>query len=330
MNSKEPAIQNPAGRAAAPWRVGIVGTFVCDTIVFLSGDSVESIGGLYHTSAYLAHLLGQNLRVRPLCHVGEDFYDEVCEALRRFPNCELHHVRRLPRANTQVRLVYRSLDTRDEITSAPMPPVTADEVAVLGDCDAVLVNMITGVDIELSALRALRRRSRALLYLDLHSLALGIDTGGKRYYRPVPQWRDWLAAVDIVQMNEGEAATLAELGDDFTLARLKAFGERIVEDGLRVCNITLAAQGSLLVHRDGNSVRMRHCPAQPVASVVDIIGCGDAFGAAFVAKYLAGRDVEAAAHFANRVAGLNCTFTGSLTSQHYHQHIEPYLRNHTA
>lgn len=313
-----------------PFKVGIVGTFIRDTIVPLSGEKVESIGGLYHTSAYLAHLLDEGaLRVRPLCHVGADFYDTVCEALDRFPGFELTYVKRLPMANTRVRLIYRSRDTRDEITSAPMPPVTKDEIPVLNECDAVLINLITGIDIEVSALRSLRQRSQALIYLDLHSLALGIDTNGKRYYRAVPAWRQWIEAIDILQVNEREAATLAGLGDHFTVEQLESFARQIVEEGLSICNITLAAQGSLLVYREGSAARVVYCPALEVSPTVDIIGCGDAFGAAFVAKYLAEGDAARAAYFANRVAGLNCTFMGSLTAERFRHHIEPHLRNHT-
>ena len=310
-----------------PSRIGIVGTFIRDTIVPMSGETVESIGGLYHTSAYLAHLLGDGQRVRPVCNLGEDFFDTVYHALGNFPNFELSFIKRLPMANTQVRLIYRSRETRDEITSAPMPPLTEEEIAPLVDCEAVLINLITGRDIELAALRALRRRSRALIYLDLHSLALGIDVHGKRYYREVPAWRQWFEAMDILQINEREAATLAGLDDEVTTKQFEAFGRQMVSDGLGICNITLASRGSLLVYRDGNSVHTLHCPPYQVSPVVDIIGCGDAFGAAFVAKYLVERDAVKAAHFANCIAGLNCTFMGSLTPERFRHYIEPHLRN---
>jgi len=304
--------------------IGIVGTFIRDTIIPLSGPPVESIGGLYHTSAYLALLLGKENRVRLVCNMGEDFYENVCATLGRFSNFELSFVKRLSMANTQVRLIYRSSETRDEITSEPMPPVLVEDIAPLVDCDVVLINLITGRDIELAAVRALRQQTRALIYLDLHSLALGIDANGKRYYREVPTWRRWIESVDVLQVNEREAATLAGHGV-LSLPELETFARRVVDEGLRICHITLASRGSLLVYRDGNAVRSLHCPPQKISQVIDIIGCGDAFGAAFITDYLSSKDPASAAHFANRIAGLNCTFMGSLTIERFHQYIEPHL-----
>lgn len=304
--------------------IGVVGTFIRDTIVPLSGPPVESIGGLYHTSAYLAHLLGNGKQVRPVCNVGEDFYDAVCAALGRFSNVELSFVKCLPVANTQVRLIYRGPESRDEITSAPMPPVGTGDISALADCDIVLINLITGRDLELAAVRALREQTRALIYLDLHSLALGIDANGKRYYREVPAWRQWIEAIDVLQVNEREAATLAG-HDELSLPEIENFARRLVGDGLSICNVTLASRGSLLVYREGGVARAVSCPPQKISKVVDIIGCGDAFGAAFVAEYLLTMDPASAAHFANHIAGLNCTFLGSLTPEHFHRYIEPHL-----
>jgi sugar/nucleoside kinase (ribokinase family) len=68
-----------------------------------------------------------------------------------------------------------------------------------------------------------------------------------------------------------------------------------------------------------------HCQPLAIAQVVDIIGCGDAFGAAFVAHFLRTKNFSAATRFANKVAGLNCTFMGSLTPEIYRQFVKPHL-----
>ena len=56
-------------------------------------------------------------------------------------------------------------------------------------------------------------------------------------------------------------------------------------------------------------------PAASVGTPVDIIGCGDAFGAGFLTHFLEHGDHVAAARFANVVAALNTTFIGSLTPE---------------
>jgi sugar/nucleoside kinase (ribokinase family) len=207
-----------------------------------------------------------------------------------------------------------------------MPPITAAEIAAVAECDAVLVNLISGDDVTLEALAGLRKsRPSPLIYLDLHSLALGIDATGRRYYRAIPDWREWLAACHILQMNEREAATLAGCQDQFTREELLSFGKDLAGELVTACHITLGGAGSLLFYRQGGGVRYEHCQPYEVPQVADIIGCGDAFGAAFLAHFLRAENFSAATHFANRVAGLNCTFMGSLTPEIFQTVIKPQL-----
>jgi sugar/nucleoside kinase (ribokinase family) len=308
-------------------RIGVIGTFIRDTIVTLDGRMVESIGGLYHTMAYLACLIEADTLVQPLCYVGNDFYETVRDALKRLStNILFDGLLRVPQPNTQVTLTYRSRETRDEITSATMPPIGAAEIAAIAECDAVLVNLISGDDVTLEALAALRKsRPSPLIYLDLHSLALGIDTTGKRYYRAIPNWREWLAACNILQVNEGEAATLAGEKGQCTHADLLSFGKYLAGELVTACHITLGSNGSLLFYRHAGGVRYEHCRPYDVPQVVDIIGCGDAFGAAFLAHFLRMPDFSTATHFANRVAALNCTYMGSLIPEIFQNVVKPQL-----
>jgi sugar/nucleoside kinase (ribokinase family) len=314
-----------------PKRIGVIGTFIRDTIVTLDGCEVESIGGLYHALAYLANLVDSETLVQPLCHVGEDFYITVRNALAQFGAPILFDlIHEVPQLNTQVKLIYRTTETRDEITSTPMLPITAAEIAALADCEAVLVNLITGVDVALEALLALRHASHPpLIYLDLHSLALGIDAAGKRYYRKIPHRQDWLAACDILQMNEREAVTLAGLREPFSRRDLVEFGKQLVGDSrfVEACHITLGSEGSLLFYRNRKRIYHEHCQPLPISQVVDIIGCGDAFGAAFLTHFLMTKNLPAATHFANKIAGLNCTFMGSLTPEAYRLFVQPYIED---
>jgi sugar/nucleoside kinase (ribokinase family) len=308
-------------------RIGVIGTFIRDTIVTLDGRKVESIGGLYHTMAYLACLAEADAIVQPLCHVGDDFYETVRDALKRLSaNILFDSMRRVSQPNTQVTLTYRSREMRDEVTSATMPPITAAEIATAAECDAVLINLISGDDVTLEALTGLRKsRPSPLIYLDLHSLALGIDATGKRYYRAIPDWREWLAACHILQVNEWEAATLAGCQEQFTREELLSFGKELAAELVTACHITLGSNGSLLFYRHEGDVRYEHCQPCEVPQVADVIGCGDAFGAAFLAHFLRKQDFSAATHFANKVAGLNCTFMGSLTPEIFQKVVKPQL-----
>lgn len=310
-----------------PQRIGVIGTFIRDTIVTLDGKTVESIGGLYHTLAYLAHLADATTEIQPLGFVGADFYGTIQKTLTQFnKKIVFKHLYRVPQPNTQVTLTYLTPETREEITTPAMPPITSREIVALAGCDAVLANLITGSDIAWEALKTLRKSTPSpLIYLDLHSLALGIDISGKRFYRPIPDSADWVAACHILQLNEREAATLAGFDETATYEDLVKFGRSLAAGSLLACHITLGSAGSLLFYREHNAVRHEHVPPAPVAPVVDIIGCGDAFGAAFLTHFMKSKNFSAATHFANRVAGLNGTFVGSLTPEIFRHVIKPQL-----
>ncbi len=316
-----------------PRRIGVIGTFIRDTIITLDGRTVESIGGLYHSTAYLSHLADADTEIQPLCHVGNDFYETIQKTLTQFnKKIIFNSLHRVQQTNTQVKLTYLTPETREEITSATMPPIIAAETAALAGCDAVLVNLICGDDITLAALKTLRKPTPSpLIYLDLHSLALGIDETGRRFYRDIPDWPEWVDGCDILQLNEREAATLAGSSgnEHVTYDELVNLGRELIARRLRGCHITLGSAGSLLFCRMDENVHHEHVPPANIPAVIDIIGCGDAFGAAFLTQFLRTNNFSAATHFANRIAGLNGTFMGSLTPEIFERLIKPQLEKTT-
>ncbi len=310
-----------------PKEIGVVGTFIRDTIITLDNRKVESIGGIYHALAYLASLAAGGTVIRPLCHVGEGFHEDVRRAVRAF-DADVRFEATLPVAqdNTAVTLIYRSAETRDEITTAPMPPVTSKQMRALSGLDALLVNLITGQDIDLQALQDFKQQSPAtLVYLDFHSLALGIDAHGRRFYRRPASWQSWVRAADILQLNEREAATLAGWKTEPREADFIDFGESLVGAFVSACHLTIGSRGSVLFYRSGDKVLHEYMPPVSDLQTVDIIGCGDAFGAAFLTRFLRTCDYVEATRFANRVAGLNCSFLGSLTPEKFQTYVAPYL-----
>ncbi|MFQ5772549.1 MAG: carbohydrate kinase family protein [bacterium] len=292
-------------------KIGVVGTFIRDRIFPWQGDPVESIGGVFFTVSFLANLLDSSAEIYPVSLVGEDFYDTLINQLADYKNVRIDGIKKIPQKHTQVKLIYTGPQERYEITTEPMPALTYEELIALQDADAVLVNLITGVDVDLKALSAFRQISKSLIYLDFHSHALGINAEGRRYYRRPEDWRDWINLVDVLQLNEMEARTLAGHTTDFPKEILIAFGKEILNCQPSVCHITLAEMGSYLFYLQNNKKRVKRFKALPVLNVVDIIGCGDAFSAGFLVDYLSSQDVEKATKLATKVAAINCTFIGS-------------------
>ncbi|MCG8605462.1 hypothetical protein MJD09_10755, partial [bacterium] len=190
-------------------KIGVVGTFIRDRIFPYQGVETRSLGGIFFTVSCLANIADTTTEIYPVAHVGTDLYDELRDELSCYGNVSLDGIIKLDRDNTQVQLHYTGPQERYEITTEPMAPCDFNSLETLINADAVLVNLISGSDLELDALREFRRHSDALIYLDFHSRALGIDENGKRFYRRPDDWQDWINQADVLQLNEREARTLA-------------------------------------------------------------------------------------------------------------------------
>ena len=306
-------------------KIGLIGTFIRDRIFPLNGHMVESIGGLYHSLANAAFLSQGDFEIIPLARVGKDFYPELIEALSLMQHINLNYILQDDQPNTRVDLIYKTQTTRQEITTAPMKPLTMEEVSVLRDCDGIIINMITGEDVSLEAVQWLSRHSRAMLYLDFHTLALGRNEHGRRFYRRPPTWELWLKSVTMVQMNEEEARLLAGYSQEEENPDYEQFIRQVLSMGLRGVHVTLGDKGAISGFRHSNGeYQIQRTATIRVPKLRDIIGCGDAFGAAFVLHYFKHRDFFGATQFATKIATLNTVFLGSINRDKFEEHIKPY------
>lgn len=306
--------------------LGLIGTFIRDRIVMLDGSEVGSIGGLYHSLANAAFLAPDSIKLLPVARVGEDFWSDIQSMLSDLPGIDGRGLIKVPQPNTQVTLIYKSQNRRDEISSQPMQPLQLEEVRPLRHADAILINMITGEDISLTALQWLAESTPALLYFDFHTMALARDLSGQRMFRKPPDWRDWLRVVDFVQMNQEEARLLADLESEYDFEGFRRFMQEVLHRlDCKGMNITLGENGVLAGLRSENGhIEIRQIPVPEPIEPVDVIGCGDAFSAAFLIHFLQFKDFFKAAAFGNRIASLNTTFKGSISREKFNQFVRPY------
>jgi len=292
-------------------KIAVAGTFIRDLIFPWQGEATKSVGGLFFTTSYLANLVSSEAQIVPVCFIGEDFFEEVKSNFQNYSNLSFEGFNVLPRKNTAVTLTYTSPKKRQEKTTAPMPPIEFEQLNVVLDANAIIVNLISGTDVSLQALQEFREKSKAKVYLDFHSHALGIDENGKRYYSKPEDWKDWVALADFIQLNEMEAATLAGILEERNPESLLSFGAELLELGPTVSHITLGAKGSCLNYKTQKEVVSKFMAPVSVPKAIDIIGCGDSFEAAFLVKLLDGEELEDATKFAHKVAAANSTFVGS-------------------
>ena len=110
---------------------------------------------------------------------------------------------------------------------------------------------------------------------------------------------DCLGRTDILKVNDEERDTLG-----FSVERLFATYPR-----LKTVVETLGADGCAVWSRDGEAFAS---PALPDGPVVDTVGAGDSFSAAFLAAVLNGKGLRAAAEEGNRRAGQVAARSGAI------------------
>ncbi len=136
-------------------------------------------------------------------------------------------------------------------------------------------------------------------WADTHDIKVALDTGW-----PIDGWTDenrsrtrqWLSRCKIALFNEVESTRLIHTTDTVEAAyKLKA----IMPEGAIVV-VKLGPGGALAVGPDNNLVTVE----APLVTVVDTIGAGDVFNAAFLAAQASGRSIEDSLRAGVRIASM--------------------------
>lgn len=125
-------------------------------------------------------------------------------------------------------------------------------------------------------------------WADRHGIAVALDTGW-----PLHGWTEsnraaakgWLSRCRIALFNEVETTSLAGAADPAEAGRILQRG--MPQDAVVV--VKCGPKGAIAVDADGGLLRAE----APRVAVVDTIGAGDVFNAAFLAAYAGGRGLEA-------------------------------------
>jgi sugar/nucleoside kinase (ribokinase family) len=292
-------------------KIAVVG-HLCLDVIHRPGDApTAGYGGIFFTLTTLANLLGPEDTVVPILGVGKGEYDKFIARLSSFPNISTDGIYRFSGPTNEVHLKYSGAGERVERSEHIADPVPYRKISPYLDADMILINMISGFDITLETLDEIRmevRERHIPIYLDVHSLTLGIREDFTRFHRPVPLWRRWLFMLHGVQMNEEEAAIVSgeQLGE-IPLAN------HVLALHTKVFNITRGAGGCTSFIDNHKHLQRVDTPGIRIEGEVDPTGCGDVFGAAYCAMYLKSHDIAAAALYGNRVAAAKAGMIGSGT-----------------
>ena len=231
---------------------------------------------------------------------------------------------KIPGPLTDVRLVYTSPSRRDECVRFLMKPLEIDDLTDTLDSDAIVVNFIVGIDVSLETLTRLRARYEGFLAADIHNLIIHFDEQGKIHYRGLPDWKDWLANLNLVQMNDIECSHVLDRRFSGEIAEFQEAVEEMASvmnprndpSAPRMAVITLAERGSVMAYAEDGAIRSAWQPARTIENLVDPTGCGDSFMAGFILNFLKTRNPLLANAAANIVAGAVCEGSGLISLSH--------------
>ena len=303
-------------------RVGVIGTFVWDVIYGRDPRRapVEEWGGITYALSAFDAVLPESWHIVPLARVGADLWPEArrfVSGLRRVAPDAMPIEVAAP--NNRVRIEYSTDELRSEILQGGVPPWTwAGLRPLLRDLDALYINLISGFELDLETLQLIRRHFHGPIYLDLHSLLLGIQPDGTRVPRPIADPRAWFGCADLLQVNEQEMSLMAP--DPMALAATA------MHAGVQSLIVTLGKRGAVYVVAPGfdrlddlrrgdelqtGAVRTALMPAEQVDSPGDPTGCGDVFGATYFSRLLMGDTFAESLRAAIRAASRNVVFRGA-------------------
>jgi hypothetical protein len=303
-------------------RVGVIGSLVWDVIYGRDPrrDPVEEWGGITYALSAFDAALPESWQIVPLAKVGSDLWPHAqrfVNGLRRIaPDAMPIEV---PDANNRVRLEYATDELRSEILRGGVPPWTWVGLRpLLRDLDALYINLISGFELDLETLQLIRGHFRGPIYLDLHSLLLGIQPDGTRFPRSIPNPAAWFACADLLQVNEQEMSMMAP--DPMALAAAA------MQAGVQSLFVTLGKRGVVYVVAPGfdrlddlsrpgelrtGAVKTALVPAEQVETAGDPTGCGDVFGATYFSRLLTGDTFAVALKAAIHAASRNVVFRGA-------------------
>lgn len=291
------------------FKVTVIGTINKDTIIFPSGKRTESFGGILYNLSALSGLGGGWMEIYPVCNLGYDVYNQVRNILKTYDNVKLDGINKVRRKNNHAYLLIDKENQRQEILRNRVPALSFTQVRPFLDSDAILVNFISGFDIELNTLKSVRRNTGALIFMDMHSLTLGIHKDGKRFLIAPKSWREYLKQADLVQTNLTELFALSKKRLK-SLKEIRDFGNYVLNLGPKVLLITMGEEGALMIYKEGKTCKLKKCAGIKVRGFKDATGCGDVFLAGFLAYYLHTRKLNQSLDFANRVAAEKCKISG--------------------
>ncbi|WP_017918831.1 ribokinase [Burkholderia gladioli] len=302
--------------------IAVIGSNMVDLVTYVErmpvrGETLEApnfelgCGGKGANQAVAAARLGA--RVVMVSKVGDDVFAD--NTLRNFARegIDTTHVGRVPGVPSGVAPIF-------------VEPDSSNSILIVKGANRHLLS----ADIEAAAPR-LRECALIVLQLEIeletvyHAIEFGARHGIPVLLNPAPATAaldfERIRTVEFFVPNETELAIVSGMPVDSPEAAARA-AQALVARGLKQVLVTLGAQGSLLVSREG----VQHVAGVPVQAR-DTTGAGDAYIGCFARYYASSRDAASAMRHASAYAAHSVTGFGTQKSYADAAGFERFLRD---
>jgi len=259
----------------------------------LASDLAITLGS---SSAITAHnLAALGTRVGFVSRVGADAFGKIALDRLRAVGVDLARITRSPKLSTGLTVILPHARQRHILTYLGCMAEMS-----LADLDVGYLSSARHFHLSSFFLHRGLVREIPTLFRRLKGagLTISLDTNDD----PADRWDDGvqeaLGLVDVLMPNEREACKLA--GVDDLSAAVQRLSQRVP-----IVVVKKGAKGAVAV-TEGTEVTV---PAVPV-NVVDPVGAGDSFNAAFLHKYVYGADLSVCLAYGNLAAACSTTRTG--------------------
>ena len=285
----------------------LAGTINKDSVTNPDGLIFHSFGGLLYSIIPLAQLLPDS-KIIPIANLGRDCSEDILAILEKYPNVKTDLIRIVEEENNHCHLTYSNQESKTEILSGGVPPLDYSDLCPALNSEIFLLNYISGFDVELETLTKFRSEYKGQIYIDIHSLTLGKQADGRRYFRRPDAWREYCACADYLQMNREEFRLINEA--DLSLENQIGFFDKFAGNNLKALLITCGNRGAFITTEISGKIDCQPIPTNPCGVEADTTGCGDIFGAAFCAGISLELDFYESARLAVKTASSACNFKG--------------------
>lgn len=260
----------------------------CLDIIHKNEQELLSYGGIiYSIIGFLTVSTGED-EFFPVFQIQDEHYNKYLEIVNTFKQIKKDFIIQNNSPINTVHLFFEGETLNFECYQSRAEKIQIDLIAKSIQPDShFYINMISGFELELHDLEFIRKNFNGKIYFDFHTLTRGINEEGKRFYRPIENWRNWVSNCDVIQLNELEMQNLSpeKLNEE-------EFAHEAIKAGCKVVNITKGSKGATSYFFENDIIKVLNQYPEQNLILKNNIGCGDIFGAVFSYNYFRNEKIE--------------------------------------